>query len=78
MTEERYATLMEPTTREAGRVLPPDVDDGASTMHPDGDELTSENLVAEILLNMAPLHLHLHLQRETGARWRPTNSGRLS
>ena len=38
----------------AGRVFPADVDDVASLAHPDGAELTSENLVAEILLNMAP------------------------
>ena len=65
---------------EGGRVFPSDVDDVAS-VHPDGIELSSENLVAEILLNIAPpppLHLHLHLQRETGERRRSANSGRLS
>ena len=38
----------------AGREFPLDVGEGASTIHPAGDELTSANMVAEILLNMAP------------------------
>ena len=37
-----------------GRVFPADVDDVASSACPDGAELSSENLVAEILLNMPP------------------------
>ena len=61
-------------------MFPADVDDVASSACPDGAELSSENLVAEILLNMPPppLRLQLQLRRETGARRSLANSDCLS
>ena len=65
---------------KTGQDFPLDVGERVSPIHLAGDELSSANLVAEILLSMPPPPPppppHQHLHRWSGTRRRRDNSGR--